>query len=261
MDIHSLDVAFFSPTHSTKRMALNAVNGLNLVKVPTELIDISASAAREKKRVLRKDGLLLAATPTYGGRVPNVCPPVFTNFEGSGTPAILLVTYGVKGYGSTLHELNAILSERGFICIAAAAFVTEHTFSQVVGAGRPNAQDYQQAVLFGEQTREKLDRGDFSTPVLPGGEPYPYHPVFPYDGPVTDDTCTMCNACYRWCPADAIPSHAPNQTDFDKCIRCLSCIEHCPIGSREMLDPIFHEKVSAFEKLYANEPGELELFL
>ncbi len=49
---------------------------------------------------------------------------------------------------------------------------------------------------------------------------------------VTDETCTLCEACIEACKEDAVAlqNDAP-AIDFDKCLACGKCAEACPTGS------------------------------
>jgi uncharacterized protein (DUF362 family)/ferredoxin-like protein FixX len=56
--------------------------------------------------------------------------------------------------------------------------------------------------------------------------------------PVADaDTCRLCGACWRYCPAKAItPSVDVVRFNYDRCIRCYCCVEICPHGALKAVE-------------------------
>ena len=51
-----------------------------------------------------------------------------------------VVLFGNRNYDDALIELRDLLQADGFGCIAAGAFVGEHSFSRTLGAGRPDGE-------------------------------------------------------------------------------------------------------------------------
>lgn len=261
MQINKIRAVYFSPNMNTKRIALNILLGLGLNETPIEQWDCTRMGARQIPHAFRQDDLVLAVAPTYGGRLPVVKPGLFSNIRGENTPTIFVIVYGNQGYGDALLEMQRTLEARDFQCFAAAAFVAEHSLSDVVGKGRPDQDDVMMARDFGAEVRQKLDAEDLSPIEVPGNYPYTDIKGFPYDGPVTDATCTRCMACYRWCPADAIPYYDPEHTDYEKCIRCRCCVRRCPIHARAIVDTAFVEKITEFDKAYGNTRFQPEFFV
>ena len=85
--------------------------------------------------------LVVFGTPVYAGRVPNVLLPFYGRIVGGGALAVPVVLFGNRNYDDALIELRNILAADGMHPIAAGAFVGEHSFSRVLGADRPNAED------------------------------------------------------------------------------------------------------------------------
>lgn len=56
-----------------------------------------------------------------------------------------IVLFGNRNFDDALAELRDILAGDGFYPLAAGAFVGEHSFSRVLGAGRPDAADFAKA--------------------------------------------------------------------------------------------------------------------
>lgn len=79
--------------------------------------------------------------------------------RGEGTPAIVLAVYGNRSFGTAVAELASFVAGRGFVPVAAGAFVGEHSYSTPetpIAQGRPDARDLAAATAFGAQVREKI---------------------------------------------------------------------------------------------------------
>lgn len=109
---------------------------------------------------LPTDAVAVFAVPVYGGHVAPAALERLQGIRGAGTPAVVVAVYGNRAFGTSVRELAAFVSERGFIPVAAGAFVGEHSYSTPatpIAAGRPDAQDLAAAAAFGEQVRQKLE--------------------------------------------------------------------------------------------------------
>lgn len=137
---------YFSGTGTTEKTVRRIASGLAAaLSVPLETFDFTPPAARQADLTFGPDELVVLGTPTYAGRVPNVLLPYLTGkVRGSGTPAVPVVLFGNRAFDDSLMELRNILTANGFMPVAAAAFVGEHSFSRTLGAGRPNAADMTQ---------------------------------------------------------------------------------------------------------------------
>lgn len=94
---------------------------------------------------------------------------------------MVIAVYGNRAFEKAAAELAAAAARQGFVPVAAAAFVGEHSYSTPetpVAAGRPDAQDLARAAEFGAAVREKLAAGtpapvdaanlkDVRTPLVP----------------------------------------------------------------------------------------------
>lgn len=111
--------------------------------------------------------------------------------------------------GTTRKVTEAIAS-------AAAAFVGEHSFSTVLGSGRPDAEDLAEAASFGKAVAEAAANEDYGegTVAVPGRAPYQFFKAVDDEGrpfdirkakPQTDPAfCNECGYCARICPMGAI---------------------------------------------------------
>lgn len=109
---------------------------------------------------LPSDAVAVFAVPVYGGHVAPAALERLQGIRGAGTPTVVVAVYGNRAFGAAVRELAAFVSERGFVPVAAGAFVGEHSYSTPatpIAAGRPDAQDLSAATAFGEQVRRKLE--------------------------------------------------------------------------------------------------------
>lgn len=144
---------------------------------PLEAVDFTAPAVRKEALTFGPDDLVVLGTPTYAGRVPNVLLPYLTEqIRGADTPAVPVVLFGNRDFDDSLMELRNIMTANGFMPVAAAAFVGEHSFSRTLGAGRPDAADLAEMDDFSRAAARKIG-GLAALPAMPvavaGAGPYP----------------------------------------------------------------------------------------
>lgn len=249
---------YFSGTGTTEKTVRRIASGLAAaLSVPLETFDFTPPAARQADLTFGPDELVVLGTPTYAGRVPNVLLPDLTGkVRGSGTPAVPVVLFGNRNYDDALIELRDILQQDGFRCVAAGAFVGEHSFSRTLGAGRPDDGDMAGQAAFAREICEKLagQAGTEMAPVSVRGEtpirPY-YTPRDRHGNPInilkvkpkTDpDRCGGCGLCAELCPMGSIDPADVSQVR-GICIKCCACVKKCPSGAKYFDDPgyLFHQ--------------------
>lgn len=97
--------------------------------------------------------LIAIGAPVYGGRVPLDVVNYLQTLHGNGQAAVLVAVYGNRDYEDALLELRDIAKDRGFVPVAAAAFIGEHSFSteeSSIAAGRPDKADIESAEKFAD---------------------------------------------------------------------------------------------------------------
>ena len=231
----------FSPTGGTAKTARILASAIASEWQTLDLLN------RIPETKFSADDICLIAVPSFGGRIPTLTAERLRCIRAEGTKAILLCVYGNRAYEDTLSELQDIAEEQGFICIAAAAAVAEHSILREFGAGRPDEADAADLLAFGETIRERLEQPD----VLPLTVPGAHGTYKPYRNsafvPAETDACVRCGTCAAECPADAI-GDTPDAIDPDRCIKCMRCAAVCPTGARQ-LDPalldMLRERLSA----------------
>lgn len=231
MDVSKIDLIYFSPTNSTKRV-LELLAGV--WKKDAVHWDMTDYAYAEKSGEFAAGDLVYMGVPSYGGRVPALAAKRLGQMRGQKTPAVLAVTYGNRDYEDTLLELSDIARRQGFVPTAAVAAVTEHSILRQYASGRPDEEDKEELRHFGEAIRDRIwSQSQEEAPSLPvkGNHPYRGYSEVPLK-PYTGKKCTGCGLCAKKCPAGAISPEDPRQTDKTKCISCMRCVRICSNHAR-----------------------------
>lgn len=179
------------------------------------------------------------ALPVYAGRIPAICADMLRQFKGTNTPAVAIVVYGNRDYDDALLELTDILKANGFVVVAAAAFVAQHSIFPAVAEGRPDKNDKETIKAFGAACNKAL--AEFSGKeniVVKGNHPYCKAAGIPLK-PSGDSKCNACGACVKVCPTKSITAENPRNTDKSRCISCTACIAVCPQGARKFHGPLY----------------------
>lgn len=249
MNDNTMIQAVFSPTGGTQRVADAICTGMSVTK-----LDLCAPVAEQGVTAP-----LVAVLPVYGGRLPVVAVERLRALKGRGQGAVAVVVYGNRAYEDALLELQDELTAAGFIVIAAAAFIAEHSIVRSIATARPNAEDCAKAAEFGRAVAAKLVAQDMSPVTVPGNKPYKDLPQMPVV-PLTTEACGGCGRCARLCPVGAIPADAPQTTDASKCILCMRCVAVCPRRARLLPPPVL-EMMTQRLSAVASEPKQPELFI
>lgn len=234
MYCEKINLVYFSPTGTTKRIIEGIGNGFNQRRI--NRIDLTLPDARHHKFHPKKEGLLVIAVPVYMGRIPLLLSDWFKKLKANGTPAVAIVVYGNRAYENALLELSDILTDCGCNVIAAASFVAEHSFSSKEypsSVGRPDQADLQQATHFGNLLDNLINTYDPLNMTLsikiPGERPYGgVTELWHLDFIDRNDSCSNCGLCIENCPTGAINKSDSASIDINKCTLCCACIRNCP---------------------------------
>lgn len=276
---------YFSPTHTTKKVVTaiaNAVStslsGLLNRTIVMEEIDITTPLLREKKLVFSPEDMVVFGSPVYIGRMPNLISPYFKQVKGGGALGVAVAVYGNRAYDDGLIELRDIMVDDGFNMLGAAAFIGEHSFSNILGGGRPDDNDLQIATSFGKKLSKDIvelytKNSDRPNKLLEvPGTPYPYSGFYNATDtskksvdirkavPNTDvEKCDKCGLCAKVCSMGSI--------DLDdctiivgKCIKCSACVKLCPRGAKYFDDEQFLGHLKVLERNFTSPRKEPELF-
>ena len=266
MELSSAKLAFFSPTGTTRAVVLGIARGF--APQVAEIVDITNPSARLAQLRTSNDELLIVGVPVYMGRVPALLREWMQAIEAHQTPTVCVVVYGNRAYENALLELQDILTSRGCVPVAGAAYIGEHSFSVhgiPVALGRPDENDLEHARVFGMKIGEKLR--SISTVLqlpklkVPGSLPYGgITELWNVDFITVDDRCSHCGSCAEVCPVGAIDPQDSTLIDTQRCVTCCACIKSCARGARSIKPGPVREAQKRLATLYT-EPKRPECFL
>ena len=250
----NLRTIYFSATGTSKKVALAISQS-----IATEFVVEDITFQSLQNTTYATDDLLCVAVPVYGGGVAPVALKRLDAIRGNNTPAVVVVVYGNRNFERAAVQMSDFLAERGFITIAVAAFVGEHSYSTEqypIAVGRPAEGDINDAKHFGQLVKEKLATGiesvDVSALQCPdSGEENVKAFVEFVKGyqaeqaknpikllPITDeDRCVMCGVCVDVCPMEAIDRENVSVVDSALCIKCCACVKECPKEAKTLNSP------------------------
>ena len=254
-----LTVIYFSPTDTTKKIVNAIAKGMGNNCVQT--VNLTDPRARSLNYSFKKDEIIIVGIPVYGGRIPGFLTPVFDNIKGESTQAVFVAVYGNRAYEDALLELKHTFEENGFVGLAAGAFIGEHSNTEKVAGGRPDAQDIEAAEGFGREIAEKMKKKSISGITVKGDYPYKERkPAVPM-APDTSESCIQCGICAKYCPMEAISFSDAKITDPLKCIRCSSCVKRCPQKAKTFHHEAFNKITEWLIENYSQDRSEPEWFI
>ena len=257
MPIKKLKMLYFSPTGTTKKIIETIASSIQYEK--QETIDFTKKKIRENTNADFSGDLVIIGSPVYYGRIPNEVTDYLSKIHVVNVHAILVVVYGNREYEDSLKELYDTTCAAGFIPIACAAFIGEHSYSSEIlpmAHGRPDEMDLEKAILFGVTIQNELDflikHDNINKISIYGSSDYrnkamPKYPVAP---DTLKEQCTMCKRCVEICPVGAvsIDNQSDIKTDMNLCILCFACVKNCPSHARGIDNTLWSQAMELLQK-------------
>jgi len=266
MNFDTAHLICYSPTRTTFTTVQQIATGMALPVTRNWDLTLPTGVPSDKTTI--KGGITLIGVPVYAGRVAPMAAERLKSLKGNNTPAILVVVYGNRHYDGALAELKTLAEASGFVVVAGAALLGEHSFStpeKPIAEGRPDENDKHAARQFGASVMAKLEQvTDLSTlaPIeFPGTLP-----EGPYTGPaniapeVDPSHCRHCGECASHCPTAAITMERIVTIDASRCTVCCTCVKACPNGAIRFTVPKIQEITGVLHE-NCKTRREPELFL
>lgn len=230
--IQSVHLAFFSPSGTTRRTVQNIAAGIQ--NLPLVEKDLTLPTQRSMNVEYDQKSLVIIGMPVYFGRIPRIFHQGLP-LRGNNTPAVYVVVYGNRAYEDALIELQRLGEQAGFVSIAAAACIAEHSLCPSIAANRPDSDDIAKQHAFGERILERATAFSGKPETVPplkvtGNIPYQEYGMLPVPN-IDKSVCIECSFCARICPAGAIDQKTFEIKDKSACLSCGRCIRGCPAGA------------------------------
>lgn len=266
---------YFTGTGTTEKVVTHIGRKIaEKLGIEYEDYDFTLPKVRKVEKSFTEEDLVVFGIPVIAGRVPNLLLKYLDTLKGNGALAVPVVLYGNRNFDDALIELRNILKDKGMKPIAGGAFIGEHSFSRILGAGRPDAKDMEVASIFAKNIFEKVTGKDFDPEKLievKGETPIRFY-YQPRDSkgnsidirkvkPKTNmELCNKCGLCASICPLGSINPEDPSDV-FGICMKCCACVKRCPNGAKYYDDENYLYHQHELEAQYSSTRREPELFL
>lgn len=231
--INNVNIVYYSPTCTSQKIARAIGDGLRC-----EHLNEYNITKHDVNVEIKEDSLTVFVFPVYAGRIARTALERIKDIKGNNSLAVIAVVYGNRHYDDALLELRNEITNKGFIPVAGATFIGEHSFSRKdmpVAAGRPDHYDIGMAEHFGKEVMDKISSvKEFTQLNVPGNYPYKELKPSPMIAPTCTDDCSVCGTCIDLCPTSAIHYGESGEivTDVEKCTLCCACVKGCPSNAR-----------------------------
>ena len=259
----NLKVLYFSPTDGTKKIIKTIAESF---EADYKEFDITLPQNRINSLSFTNDDLVIIGLPTYGGRLPKLLHNYLAEITADNTIGVFVATYGNRDYEDALLEQYDMFTAKGFVGLGAAAFITEHSSTRNLAAGRPDTDDLKAAADFGNKLAARIKEinslSDLNSLSLPGSRPYVVKNItMPPMVPETNDKCVTCGICAKHCPTSSIDFSDCITINSTKCIKCNSCVKRCPLNAKSITHEAYKNMQNMLITNFADSPKVPELFI
>ena len=236
-----IGLLYFSPTDTTRKICRAVALGMGAKDA--KVMDMTRPDFRDETAsrpgtVMADVDHLIVGAPVYFGKLPTQVRACLRNIEGNGKGATAIVVYGNRDYGIALRQMAEILLQNGFTMHAAAAFIGQHSYSDIVpvAMGRPDRSDLEKASALGMNSASvskclSLEdipvQADFFSR---SNRNMPLKPSF------ISERCIQCGVCAERCPMGILAPGSgayPSRAAEALCIGCMACVFYCPQKARK----------------------------
>lgn len=268
---------YWSATDTTKKTVTAIASDMaEAMGADCKFYNFTLPQARQQQLTFTEDDLVILGVPVYAGRIPNLMLPYVKTIEGNGALGIPVVLFGNRAYEDALIELRNVMEDNHFHTVAGGAFVGQHSFSDVLAAGRPDAEDMVIIHDFAKKAADKIMALDaeaepsaYSPIDVTGSQAPVYYQPKRKDGtkidirkakPKTADTCDNCGICVKVCPMGSIdPQDVTQVTGI--CIKCNACIKKCPKNAKYFDDEGYLYHKQDLEEAFGGYRAKIDIFL
>ncbi len=235
-----IGILSFSPTNTTKKVCLAVAMGMG-AKDPKIMDmtrpDLRRAIAAEPDRVMADIDHLIVGAPVYFGKLPAQAADCIESIKGNGKGATAIVVYGNRDYGVALQRMVEILLKNGFTVMAAAAFIGQHSYADIVpvAMGRPDKADLEKAYGLGMDSSSvskglALEDIPLQSDFFSRSDRYmPLKPAF------IPELCIQCGICADCCPMGILSPDTGSclsRAAEERCIGCMACVFNCAQKAR-----------------------------
>lgn len=236
-------VIYFSPTGTTKKIIKNVIKGIESKEV--DCVDLTEDNRISKIENIdtSKVDLIILGAPVYGGFLYKEFRNYIKNIDFNNKAVAIVLLYGNATIMFSKREIISIVKKNNGNVVGYGEFIGEHSFSTEelpVAINRPNAEDINMAISFGEAIRDELKNNIEKNKNLSLfdrfiGKVADIKPVHTgrriFTIPKTDyELCDNCGVCIKKCPKACIDNHII--TDKNACIVCMACVKACHNNAR-----------------------------
>ena len=261
-----IKVIYYSPTGTSAKVAESVASACSraLGGLDVTIADLTIG----ENQLSLENGFAIIAAPVYGGRIAPTAIERIRKIKAKNIFCALIAVYGNRDYEDALLELVNESRNCGFVPVAAAAFIGEHSYSTEeypIAQDRPDSDDLQKCTLFGEEMaafvkkmKESISINNIPLLKVKGNFPYKEYKPSPATPQTDRSICVLCGRCIDMCPVGCIEMKPVGKqeeqleeeivSDPMVCTKCCACVKGCPFGARIFNTPyseMLHKNFSA----------------